>query len=342
MIQTVTFPGLGWEFALNRVAFSLFGIDFYWYGILIALGFLCAITYANRKAKVVGLDADAMTDVVFAATIIGVIGARLYYVAFNWEYYSEDLLQIFDTRSGGLAIYGGIIFGFLSGWLLGKWKKVRFLPLADLAAGGFLIAQSIGRWGNFVNVEAFGSNTDLPWGMGGPAVEQYLTAHQAELEALGVAVDPTMPVHPTFFYESMWCLLGFVLMQWLIKHRKFDGECFLFYLGWYGAGRMFIEGLRTDSLLIGTSGIRVSQLVAAVMLLAAISLWLYIRNRQKKSGLPFVLYVDSEEAQTLLNKAEKSEEEPATVSEESKEEPTIVAEEKKTEDDSDEMHKSES
>lgn len=318
MIQTVTFPGLGWELELNRVAFSLFGMDFYWYGLLIAIGFICAITFATRKAKVVGLNADAMTDVIFGATIIGVIGARLYYVAFNWEYYSEDLTRIFDTRSGGLAIYGGIIFGFLAGWLLGKWKKVRFLPLADVASGGFLIAQSIGRWGNFVNVEAFGANTTLPWGMGGPAVESYLTEHQAELEALGMSIDPTMPVHPTFFYESMWCLLGFLLMQWVIKHRKFDGECFLFYIGWYGAGRMIIEGLRTDSLIIGSTGIRVSQLVAVCAVIAAVCIWLLVRNKLKKNPDSLPLYVTTEESQMLMGA--KKEEDPQETPEESTEE----------------------
>ncbi len=301
MVQTVTFPGLGWELELNRVAFSLFGMDFYWYGLLIAIGFICAITYATKKAKVVGLNADTMTDVVFGATIIGVIGARLYYVVFNWDFYSEDLTRIFDTRSGGLAIYGGIIFGFLSGWLLGKWKKVRFLPLADVASGGFLIAQSIGRWGNFMNVEAFGANTTLPWGMGGPSVENYLTAHKAELEALGMRIDPTLPVHPTFFYESMWCLLGFLLMQWVIKHRKFDGECFLFYIGWYGAGRMIIEGLRTDSLIIGNTGIRVSQLVAVLAVLAAVTIWLLIRNKLKKNPDSLPLYVTTEESKSLMD-----------------------------------------
>lgn len=305
MVQTITFPGLGWELELNRVAFSLFGMNFYWYGLLIAAGFLCAIAYATKRSKDFGLNSDAMTDVIFGATIIGVIGARLYYVAFNWEYYSADLTRIFDTRSGGLAIYGGIIFGFLSGWLLCKWKKLRFLPMADVAAGGFLIAQSIGRWGNFVNVEAFGSNTSLPWGMGGPAVESYLRANQTALEALGVSIDPTMPVHPTFLYESLWCLLGFLLMQWVLKRRKFDGECLLFYLGWYGTGRLFIEGLRTDSLLISGTGIRVSQVVAAVTVLAAVSVWFLIRNKLKNNPDALPLYVTTEESKALLEQKEK-------------------------------------
>ena len=305
MVQTVTFPGLGWSFDIDRVAFSLFGLDLYWYGTLIAIGYLLAILYASNRGKEFGLNPDAMTDVIFGATIIGVIGARLYYVAFRWDIYGQDLLSIFDTRSGGLAIYGGIIFGFLSGWLLGKWKKIRFLPLADAASGGFLIAQAIGRWGNFVNVEAFGSNTTLPWGMSGPSIIGYLTQHQEELEALGVTIDPNMPVHPTFFYESMWCLLGFAVMQLLVKRRKFDGELFLFYVGWYGAGRLFIEGLRTDSLMIGDTGIRVSQLVAAAAVLAAVSLWLLARKKQKKDPEALPLYYTTEESKELMERPKK-------------------------------------
>ncbi len=316
MVQTIRFPGLGWSFSIDRVAFSLFGIDFYWYGVLIGLGFLLAITYAMKRSKTFGLNADKLLDVVFLATIIGVIGARLYYVVFRWEDYSGDWTKIFDVRSGGLAIYGGIIFGFLSGWLLAKWKKVRFLPAADLAGGGFLIAQAVGRWGNFVNVEAFGSNTSLPWGMTSPSIVSYLSAHQAELEALGFSIDPNMPVHPTFFYESLWCLLGFGLMQLLIKRRKFDGELFLFYIGWYGAGRMVIEGLRTDSLMLGNSGIRVSQLIAAVAVAVAVSIWLVVRAKQKKNPEAFPLYVTTEESKALLEtpknegKGKKEEEQP--------------------------------
>ena len=256
MVQTVTFPGLGWELELNRVAFSLFGMDFYWYGLLIAIGFICAITYATRKAKTVGLNADAMTDVVFGATIIGVIGARLYYVAFNWEYYSEDLTRIFDTRRGGLAIYGGIIFGFLAGWLLGKWKKVRFLPLADVASGGFLIAQSIGRWGNFFNEEAHGIPTDLPWAQ--------------IIDGVGY--------HPTFLYESIWCFGLFWLLSWIDKyHRKFNGQIICLYGILYSVERFFVEGLRTDSLMIGP--LRQAQVIS-LTLIAGCAVLYYILNRK--------------------------------------------------------------
>ncbi len=307
MVQTVTFPGLGWSFELNRVAFSIGGLNFYWYGLLIGIGFMVAILYGLKRGRQFGVSEDRMIDVIFGATIVGILGARLYYVAFRWDYYSQNLSEIFNTRNGGLAIYGGVIGGFLAGYLLCKWRKVRFLPMADAVAGGFLIAQSIGRWGNFVNVEAFGSNTSAPWGMGGPAIVSYLTEHEAELEAMGMQIDPNMPVHPTFFYESMWCLLGFIVMQFLVKKRKFDGELLLFYLGWYGAGRMVIEGLRTDSLMIGSTGIRVSQLLAALLVAAAIGIWLLMRKKLRQNPQAYVLYVNTEESKALLREAEEKE-----------------------------------
>lgn len=301
MVNTITFPNLGWSFEINRVAFSLFGIDFYWYGVLIGLGVLLALIYAERTSETFGLNYDDMIDVLFGGIVIGIIGARLYYVVFSWDSYKNDLSSIFDVRSGGLAIYGGIIFGFLSGYLLSKWKKVRFLPLADAVSGGFLIGQSIGRWGNFVNVEAFGANTNLPWGMSGDRVVSYLSAHKAELEALGVQVDPNMPVHPTFLYESLWCLTGLIVMQFVIKRRKFDGECLLFYIGWYGAGRMIIEGLRTDSLMLGNSGIRVSQLIAFGAVTAAVGIWLYVRNKIKQNSEKFTLYCETQESKDRIS-----------------------------------------
>ena len=301
MVNTITFPNLGWSFEINRVAFSFFGIDFYWYGVLIGLGVLLALIYAERTSETFGLNYDDMIDVLFGGIVIGIIGARLYYVVFSWDSYKNDLSSIFDVRSGGLAIYGGIIFGFLSGYLLSKWKKVRFLPLADAVSGGFLIGQSIGRWGNFVNVEAFGANTNLPWGMSGDRVVSYLSAHKAELEALGVQVDPNMPVHPTFLYESLWCLTGLIVMQFVIKRRKFDGECLLFYIGWYGAGRMIIEGLRTDSLMLGNSGIRVSQLIAFGAVTAAVGIWLYVRNKIKQNPEKFTLYCETQESKDRIS-----------------------------------------
>lgn len=294
----VSFPGMGLEFHVNRVAFHLGNIPVYWYGILIALGFILAILYVNHRAKEFGVDADRMLDVIIGGAIGGVIGARAYYVLFRWEYYGQNLDQILNTRSGGMAIYGGIIGGLLCGILMCKLRKVKPLPAVDLAAGGFLIGQAIGRWGNFVNIEAFGSNTSLPWGMSSASITSYLSAHEAELEALGMSIDPNMPVHPTFLYESLWCLLGFAVIAWYTKRRKFDGELILLYLIWYGAGRTVIEGLRTDSLMIPNTSLRVSQVLAATIVIVGVILWVYKRAKVKKEGVH--LFVDSEEGQMIL------------------------------------------
>ena len=297
-LTIVSFPGLGLEFDVNRVAFSLGSIPVYWYGILIALGFVLAILYASKRAKEFGVDADRMLDVIIGGAIGGIIGARAYFVLLRWDYYGQNLDQIINTRSGGMAIYGGIIGGLLIGLLMCKIRKVKALPMVDLVAGGFFIGQAIGRWGNFVNVEAFGSNTSLPWGMASEIISSYLAEHEAELEALGMNIDPNMPVHPTFLYESIWCLLGFLFIAWYTKRRKFDGELILIYLMWYGAGRAVIEGLRTDSLMIPNTSLRASQVLAIVMVIVATFIWLVKSSRVKRSGKQ--LFVDSEEGQLII------------------------------------------
>lgn len=298
VIKTVSFPGLGLEFQINRIAFSIGNMAIYWYGILIAFSFILAILYALKRAKDFGVDPDRILDVIMGGAVGGIIGARLYYVAFKWEYYSQNLNMIFNTRSGGMAIYGGVIFGFLAGYLMCRWRKVKFLPAADIAANAFLLGQAIGRWGNFVNIEAFGSNTSLPWGMSSPGITEYLSQHEAELEAIGMNIDPNMPVHPTFLYESLWCIIGFALIALYAKHRKFDGELVLFYAVWYGSERMFVEGLRTDSLLIPGTSIRVSQILAALIVLIAAVVWIVLRNKIKKANDPnyLPLFVTTPEA----------------------------------------------
>ena len=272
MTNTVSFPKLGLEFTVNRVAFTLGSVTITWYGLLIAAGILLAMCFAFYQAKKFGIIADKLMDAALGGVIGGIVGARLYYVAFRWEDYKDDLSSIFKTWEGGMAIYGGLIGGLLIGLLVAKIRKVRILPAMDLAVMGFLIGQSIGRWGNFVNVEAFGGNTNLPWGMTSPAITGYLQQHLTELTELGMKIDPTAPVHPTFLYESLWCALGFLGLFLYKNHRRFDGEIFLLYSFWYGLGRLFIEGLRTDSLLIGQ--IRVSQLLAGVVSLAALVTWI--------------------------------------------------------------------
>ena len=282
MSYHVQFPGLGLEFDLNRVAFTLFGMPVYWYGILIAAGMLLALLFAFHYARSFGIDADRMVDVVLISTVFSVVGGRVFYVAMApFEY--ESLAQMLDVRQGGLAIYGAVIGAFLAGFFVCKWRKVPVLPMFDLASLGFLIGQGVGRWGNFVNQEAFGTNTALPWGMYSDGTYAYLAAVQSRLAEQGVAVDPALPVHPTFLYESVWCLLGFVLLWAYMKRRKFHGELLLLYIAWYGAERFFVEGLRTDSLMLGR--FRVSQLIAAASVLASLALWLALRKKYRDKPL---------------------------------------------------------
>ncbi len=279
-MHTVSFPKLGLEFNINPNALQIGSFRITWYGVIIAVGILLAMLMAFRNAKRFGVNADKLVDVVLGGLIGGVVGARLYYVIFSWDQYKDNLSAIWHTWEGGMAIYGGVIGAFLVGMIVARCHKMRVLPVLDLASLGFLIGQGIGRWGNFVNGEAFGCNTDLPWGMTGTRIVSYLsdTDNIATLTSLGVSVDPNAPVHPCFLYESIWCLLGFVLLYlYSKKHRRFDGEIFLMYLGWYGFERMIVEGLRTDSLLIGK--IRVSQLLAGLLFVACLIAWLVIRGK---------------------------------------------------------------
>ena len=205
MTNLVQFPGLGLSFELDRVAFSIGGMNIYWYGVCIAVGMCLALVFAFRHSVEFGVDADAMVDVILIGVVMGILCARLYYVALSpYQYHSlKDVLAI---RDGGLAIYGGIIGAFLFGGLACKWRKVPMLPMFDLAAMGFLIGQGCGRWGNFFNQEAFGCNTTLPWGMYSQATHDYLTSSVVTVPK-GVTIDPNLPVHPTFLYESIWCFV---------------------------------------------------------------------------------------------------------------------------------------
>lgn len=273
MVYHVQFPGLGLEFTINRVALSIGGFNIYWYGVIIAVGMLLALLYAFRNAVDFGIDSDRLVDVVAIGTVMAIVCARIYYVAMApFEY--QSVWEMIDIRLGGIAIYGAVIGAFLFGGLAARWRKVPLLPLFDLVALGFLIGQGVGRWGNFVNQEAFGTNTTLPWGMYSEGTQAYLQSVQVTLPA-GMTVDPSLPVHPTFLYESLWCLVGFIALALYVKHRRFHGQIFLMYAIWYGLGRGWIEGLRTDSLLIGSSGLRASQLVAYASALAAFTLLLW-------------------------------------------------------------------
>lgn len=284
MVNHVSFPGLGLEMEINRVAFTVFGVPIYWYGVCIALGLLLGMLYAFRYAKSYGIDADRMVDVIFVSTIAAIIGGRAYYVATApFEY--QSVWEMIDIRLGGIAIYGGVIGAFLMGALMCRLRKVPMLPMFDLAAQGFLIGQCIGRWGNFFNQEAFGGNTTLPWGMISENTQQYLQSVQQTLAAQGMTVDPSMPVHPTFLYESIWCGLGFLLLWRYSKRRRFHGEMTLLYVMWYGFERFFVEGLRTDSLMVGN--VRISQAVAALSVVAALVAWVVLRRKYR--GVPLVI-----------------------------------------------------
>lgn len=301
--NTVSFPELNIELPVYSTAFTIFGFEIKWYGILIMLGLLFAVVYCFKRMKSFGIDDDRATNVVFAGFIGAVICARLYYVIMSWDQFKDDLPSIFMVREGGLAIYGGIIGAVGVGFIAAKICKVRFLPLMDLVGMGFLIGQAFGRWGNFFNHECYGSNTTLPWGMTSPRIQSELAAEASQIfELTGVTVDPTQPVHPCFLYESLWCIIGFVLLHIYSKHRKFDGELFLLYIGWYGLGRMIIEGLRTDSLMIGH--LRVSQLVAGVCVVISIAAIIYMRNKIRVDG-EYVFYKDTEESKRLIAETEE-------------------------------------
>lgn len=270
MTYNVTFPHLGLEFNINPVAFSIGSFHVYWYGIIIAAGFLLALIYASFSCKKMNIDINWLFDVVIVGLIAGVIFARLFYVVFYpGDKYWKNPLEIFQIHDGGLAIYGGIIGAVVFGSLMAKLRKLKVTAVLDIAALGFLIGQCVGRWGNFINQEAFGSATELPWGM--------------HSENTAAVVDGN--VHPCFLYESLLCLLGFVLLHFFTRRfRRYDGQTFLLYIVWYGACRFFIEGLRTDSLIIPGTGLRVSQVIAAACVVAGIILLVLFRHRTSLTG----------------------------------------------------------
>ena len=296
MTNLVQFPGLGLQFAIDRVAFSIGGVNIYWYGVCIAVGLCLALAFAFRRCQEFGVDPDAMVDVILIGAVMGIASARAYYVAMAPFAY-ESIWEMLAIRDGGLAIYGGIIGSFLFGGLACKWRGVPVLPMFDLAAMGFLVGQCLGRWGNFFNQEAFGCNTTLPWGMYSEATHDYLMGSTVTVPK-GTIIDPNLPVHPTFLYESIWCLVGFVLLTRYIKKRKFNGDITLRYLIWYGAGRFWIEGLRTDSLMLVPSiGLRVSQLLAGIAVVAGVAAEIYFTRKFK--GKPLMVPL----AMTAENKA---------------------------------------
>lgn len=281
----VTFTALDKAFNVSSVfcEFTVFGHMFSikWYGVIIAFGLLLAVLFGGRIAYTWKMSLEKMVDVLIYGMLGGIIGARAYYVIFSWDSYKDNLADIFKIWEGGLAIYGGIIGGLLAAFITCKIIKLNFYNLLDLAGMSLLIGQGIGRWGNFANQEAFGTNTDLPWGMYSEKICSYIIRNQSSLPG----VDPYKPVHPTFLYESLWCIAGFIILYIMLKKaRKFSGQLFLCYGIWYGIGRTVIEGLRTDSLYI-VGNLRVSQLlsliiVAVCSVLLVVKLAKYAKNPQ--------------------------------------------------------------
>lgn len=301
----VIFPKLGIDITINDTAFTLFGLEIKWYGLLITLGMLLTMIYCFSQMKKYGIDPDRAIDAVIGGIIGGLIGARAYYVIMQWEDYAGNWKSIFNIRNGGLAIYGGIIGAVIVGGLVAKLRKVKLLPLLDVASMGFLLGQGIGRWGNFTNQEAFGYNTDNIFGMSSGKIRDWIISVNSDMSSPAdlIAMNADKPVHPCFLYESVWCLLGFVLLAIFAKKiRKFDGQIFLMYLGWYGLERFFIEGLRTDSLMIGT--MRVSQVLAAICFISSVILLVVILNKVKRMGDEYVLYVDTDESKELIRQSE--------------------------------------
>ena len=293
MTNTVFFPGLGLEFELNRVAFTVFGHNIYWYGVIIAAGFLLAVIYGLHIAPRFGMDPDKITDAIFVVVPMAIIGARLYYVIFNPAVClgadgSFSLLRMIAFWDGGLAIYGGVIATVVTAVIYCRVRKIDFWSGMDVTVYGLLIGQLIGRWGNFVNVEAYGGLTELPWRMCSSSIanelwrDGFLESEQMYQSVL----DGTLGVHPTFLYESLWNLLGLALLILLMKRgRKFNGQMFLSYVIWYGLGRAAIEGLRTDSLYFFGTPIRSSQMLG--ILSAAGGIGLYVgRRRTAGPALP--------------------------------------------------------
>lgn len=282
MVHQVSFPGLGLEFTLDRVAVTIFGFPIYWYAVIIVSGFLLAWLYCSHKGPKLGISGDDLVDLLIFAVPLALIGARLYYILFYLDLFqnpdgSLNLGYMLNIRHGGLAIYGGVIAGVIVLFFVCRHKKIPFLAFADLMSFGLLIGQCIGRWGNFMNVEAYGGVTTLPWRMCSEKIAGELFG-QGLVDAVGwqQIMDGALGVHPTFFYESLWNFVGFFLLVFLSRNwRKFDGQLFFTYLTWYGIGRGIIEGLRTDSLYLFNTPIRVSQALGFASALVGLGLIVY-------------------------------------------------------------------
>lgn len=242
---------------MNRVAFTIFGLDIMWYGVLMATGMILCVLLALKEGKRLNISEDDILNLAIVAIPCGLLGARLYYVIFNWSYYSQNLSEILNFRGGGMAIHGALIGGILAGFVYTKIKKINFFKMADAVMIGIPLGQAIGRWGNFINGEAHGGPTDLPW---------------------GIMVDG-IKVHPTFLYESIWDLGIFIFLWFFRKHKKYEGQVAIYYIILYSIGRFFIEGLRTDSLMFGP--LRMAQVISLVGIILCVILHKILSKKAK-------------------------------------------------------------
>lgn len=275
----IAFPHLNIYLENVPKTFSVFGFSIAFYGLIIGIGVISGVLLAVHEAKVTGQNTDVYWDFAIYAIIFSILGARIYYVVFSWDQYKDDLLSIFNIRGGGLAIYGAVIGAFTTAGIYCRIKKISFLQLCDTGVTGLLLGQIIGRWGNFMNREAFGQYTDSLFAMRLPIeavrpwdISESLSGHILE-------GTNYIQVHPTFLYESIWNLLVLCLLLLYRKHKKFQGETALLYLGGYGLGRCMIEGLRTDQLLLPYTGIAVSQVLAGVLVIFAVVTELIVRRK---------------------------------------------------------------
>ena len=266
----ISFPGLGIDLIdpPRTLPFTVFGKEIYLYGVVIALGFLLAIFYVRRRVKEFGTNFDLVTDAILITVPIAIVCARVYYVIFSWDVYRDNPISALYIWEGGLAIYGGVIGAILGLILFAKFRKQKLTPYLDMMSLGLLIGQSVGRWGNFFNREAYGA--------------EITNSFFLRMGLINKTTGLVRYWHPTFLYESVWNLVGLILLHFLSKKRKYDGQVFLAYLAWYGLGRVWIEGLRTDSLYLGS--FRVSQLLAGASFAIATGLMLYIRFRKHPDG----------------------------------------------------------
>lgn len=286
MHYDIRFPHLG--IVLDHVdkSISLFGFEVAFYGMIIGSAILIGFWIAMSEAKRMGQDPENYLDMGIIGVILGIVGARLYYVLFSWDMYKDNLLQIFNLRAGGLAIYGGVIGAVIAVFACAKWKKLCAPQIFDTIAIALINGQMLGRWGNFFNREAFGEYTDSFFAMQLP-LDAVRAGDVTELMRKNIEIIDGVKyiqVHPTFLYESLWCcmvMIGLILYR---KHKKFEGELFLLYLFGYGLGRVWIEGLRTDQLLIPGVGFPVSQVLAGVMVIVTAVVFVYLRRKKRING----------------------------------------------------------